>query len=180
METYSLITHRPDVADATADWVAAGVYVDRLVREDGRWRIAERGPSARRDRPPSQARFHSDDPQLQRLLDRAAIHDAIVSSAINLDREDGGTRHFLNNELVDLDGDVATAETYMFVTEQQADGKPSPWSNGPRRWLDEFERIDDRWVLDDREEVGNRVANEFVISAGEAAARTGNREGRRG
>ena len=180
METYSLITHRPDVADATADWVAAGVYVDRLVREDGRWRIAERGPSARRDRPPSQARFHSDDPQLQRLLDRAAIHDAIVSSAINLDREDGRTRHFLNNELVDLDGDVATAETYMFVTEQQADGKPSPWSNGPRRWLDEFERIDDRWVLDDREEVGNRVANEFVISAGEAAARTGNREGRRG
>ena len=68
----------------------------------------------------------------------------------------------------------------MFVTEQQADGKPSPWSNGPRRWVDEFERIDDRWVLDDREEVGNRVANEFVISAEEAAARTGNREGRRG
>ena len=180
METYSLITHRPDVADPTADWVAAGEYVDRLVREDGRWRIAERGPSARRDRPPSQAQFHSDDPQLQRLLDRAAIHDAIVSSAINLDREDGRTRHFLNNELVELDGDVATAETYMFVTEQQADGKPSPWSNGPRRWVDEFERIDGRWVLDDREEVGNRVANEFVISAAEAAARTGNREGRRG
>lgn len=180
METYSLITHRPDLDDPAADWVAAGEYVDRLVREDGRWRIAERGPSARRDRPPSQAQFHSDDPQLQRLLDRAAIHDAIVASAINLDREDGRTRHFLNNELVDIGDDVATAETYMFVTGEQADGKPSPWSNGPRRWLDEFERIDDRWVLDDREEVGNRVANEFVISAEEAAARTGNREGRRG
>ena len=180
METYSLITHRPDPDDPAADWVAAGEYVDRLVREDGRWRIAERGPSARRDRPPSQAQFHSDDPQLQRLLDRAAVHDAIVASAINLDREDGRTRHFLNNELVSLDGDVATAETYMFVTEQQADGKPSRWSNGPRRWVDEFERIDGRWVLDDREEVGNRVANEFVISAEEAAARTGNREGRRG
>jgi hypothetical protein len=180
METYSLITHRPDLDDPTADWVAAGEYVDRLVREGGRWRIAERGPSARRDRPPGQPQFHSQDPQLQRLLDRAAIHDAIVSSAINLDREDGRTRHFLNNELVDLDGDVAKAETYMFVTEHQADGKPSRWSNGPRRWLDELERIDGRWVLDDREEVGNRVANEFVISAAEAAARTGNREGRRG
>ena len=112
---------------------------------------------------------------MQWLLDRAAIHDAIVASAINLDREDGHTRHFLNNELVTIDGDVATAETYMYRTEQQPDGRPSPWSDGARRWLDEFERIDGRWVLDDREEVGNRVANEFVISAGEAAACTGNR-----
>ena len=172
MQTYSLITHRPDEADPTADWVAAGEYVDRLVREDGRWRIAERGPSARRDRadpdPPKPA---SDDPQVQRLLDRAAIHDVIVTSAVNLDREDGRTRHFLNNELIAIDGDVATAATYMYVTEQQDDGRPSPWSQGARRWLDEFQRVGDRWVLDDREEVGTRVANEFVISAEEAAAR---------
>jgi hypothetical protein len=175
METYSLITHRPNEDDAGTDWVAAGSYVDRLVRENGRWRIAERGPSAARERPPSQPQFRSDDPQVQRLLDRAAIHDAIVASAINLDREDGHTRHFLNNELVTLDGDLATAETYMYLSEQQPDGRPSRWSDGARRWLDEFERIDERWVLDDREEVGNRVANEFVISAAEAAARTGNR-----
>jgi hypothetical protein len=175
METYSLITHRPNEDDASTDWVAAGAYVDRLVREQGRWRIAERGPSAARERRPSQTRLQSDDPRVQRLLDRAAIHDAIVTSAINLDREDGHTRHFLNNEVVTIDGDVATAETYMYRTEQQPDGTWSPWSDGARRWLDEFERIDGRWVLDDREEVGNRVANEFVISAGEAAARTGNR-----
>jgi hypothetical protein len=178
MQTYSLITHRPDDADETADWVAAGEYVDRLVREDGRWRIAERGPSARRDRshsdPPEPA---SDDPRVRRLLDRAAIHDAIVRSAINLDREDGRTRHFLNNELIAIDGDAATAVTYLYVTEQQDDGRPSPWSQGARRWLDEFERVSDRWVLDGREEVGNRVANEFVISAEEAVARAGSRGG---
>ncbi len=115
---------------------------------------------------------------MQRLLDRAAIHDAIVASAINLDRENGRTRHFLNNELVAIDGDVATAETYMYVTEVQDDGSYSPWSQGARRWLDQFERMGDRWVLDDRDEVGNRVANEFVISAEEAAARAGSR-GRR-
>ena len=47
METYSLITHRPNERRLRTDWVAAGAYVDRLVREQGRWRIAERGPSAR-------------------------------------------------------------------------------------------------------------------------------------
>ena len=178
MQTYSLITHRPDEEDPSTDWVAAGEYIDRLVREDGRWRIAERGPSARRDRPrTSPPRPEGDDPELRRLLDRAAIHDAIVTSAIHLDREDERTRHFLDNELITIapDGDAATVETYMYVTEQHDDGTWSPWSKGARRWLDEFERVGDRWVLDNREEVGNRVANEFVISAEQAAARAGNR-----
>src|SRR5436190_2475765 len=40
-DTYSLVTHRPDDDDPSSDWVAAGQYVDRLVRERGRWRIAE-------------------------------------------------------------------------------------------------------------------------------------------
>ena len=173
MLTYSLITHRPNEEDPITDWVAAGEYVDRLVREDGRWRIAERGPSARRDGPPSSPMLESADPQVQRLLDRAAIHDAIVASAIHLDREDGHTRHFLNNELIAIAEDTATAETYLYVTEQRKDGSRSPWSEGARRWLDEFQRVGERWVLDDREEVGNRVANEFVISADEAAARAG-------
>ncbi len=173
MQTYSLITHRPNEEDNTTDWVAAGQYVDRLVRGGGRWRIAERGPSARRDRldtdPPKP---RSDDPEVQRLLDRAAIHDVIVISALNLDHENGRTRHFLNNERIAIDGDVATAETYLYVTEQQDNGRPSPWSKGARRWLDRFRRVGDRWMLDDRQEVSTRVANELVISAEEAAART--------
>jgi hypothetical protein len=179
-ETYSLVTHRPDGDDPSSDWVAAGQYVDRLVRERGRWRIAERGPSARRPRPAAPITATTDDPRVQRLLDRAAIHDVIVGSALAMDRERASTRHFLNNELVAVDGDEATVETYVYVTEQQADGRPSPWSNAPRRWLDHLRRVDGRWVLDHRREESTRVADELLISAEEAAVRAGNRRRRDG
>ncbi|MEX1008339.1 MAG: nuclear transport factor 2 family protein [Acidimicrobiia bacterium] len=180
MQTYSLITHRPNEDDPSADWVAAGQYVDRLLREHGRWRIAERGSSARSTRPEPPVAPTTDDPRVQQLLDRGAIHDVIVSSALAMDRENGRTRHFLNNELVAIEGDEATAETYMYVTEQQDDGRPSPWSKGARRWLDRFRRVDRRWVLEERQELSNRVAEELLITADEAATRAGSRRSRDG
>ncbi len=180
MQTYSLITHRPNEEDSSTDWVAAGQYVDRLVREEGRWRIAERGPSARTTRPEPPVPPAADDPRVEELLDRAAIHDVIVASALAMDRAHGSTRHFLNNELVAIDGDVATAETYMYITEQQDDGRPSPWSKGARRWLDRLRRVDHGWVLGERQEVSNRVADELLITADEAAARAGSRRSRDG
>ncbi|HXY91418.1 MAG TPA: nuclear transport factor 2 family protein [Acidimicrobiia bacterium] len=170
-QTYSLITHRPDPNDSASDWVAEGRYVDHLVRETGRWRIADRGTAAARHRTGDAAVPVSDDPGVRHLLDRAAIHDAIVSSALAMDRRDRGSRHFLNNELVDVDGDEASAETYCFVTERQADGRPSPWNHGARKWLDRLRRVDGRWVLDERRETTNRVADTMVINAAEAAAR---------
>jgi SnoaL-like domain len=175
MQTYSLITHRPENDDASTHWVAAGGYVDRLVREGGRWRIAERGPGAARDwtEPPSVP--SSDDESVRRLLDRVAVHDVVVGSALALDAAGGRTRHFLNNQLVDLEDDAATVETYLFVTEQQDDGRPSDWSKGACRWLDVVERADGRWRLADRREVTNRVDPELVISAEEAAARAASR-----
>ena len=175
MQTYSLITHRPRDDDPSTHWVAAGRYVDRLAREGGRWRIAERGPGASResDEPPRVS--SSDDESVRRLLDRAAVHDVVVSSALALDGAEGRTRHFLNNQLVELDGDEATVETYLFVTEQKDDGRPSDWSNGARRWLDVVERVDGRWRLADRREVTNRVDEKLVISAEEAAARASGR-----
>jgi hypothetical protein len=174
-ETYSLVTHRPN-DDPASDWVAAGQYVDRLVRECGRWRIAERGPSARHPRPAAvTGRAGTDDPRVRRLLDHAAIHDVIVGSALAMDRESGRTRHLLNNELVAIEGDEATVETYVYVTQQQEDGRPSPWSNAPRRWVDHLRRVDGRWVLEHRRDESTRVAEELLITAEEAAVRAGNR-----
>ena len=174
MVNNALITHRPNEGDVSSDWVAAARYVDRLVREDGRWRIAERGPSASRDLSNLPAVPASDDPRVRHLLDRAAIHDVIVASAHALDAEDGRHR-LLNNELVEIDGDDATAETYLYVTETAADGRPSPWSRGARRWVDRLHRVDRRWSLTDRAEVDNRVDGALVIDAAEAAARAGGR-----
>jgi hypothetical protein len=110
---------------------------------------------------------------VQWLLDRAAIHDVIVSSAYALDRNGGGTRHFLNNEVLAVDGDEATAETYLFVTVQQDDGRPSPWNRGARLWIDRLRRTRGRWELVAREEVDTRVADELVIGPEEAEARAG-------
>jgi hypothetical protein len=173
----ALITHRPDEADPSADWVAAARYVDRLAREGGRWRIAERGPSAGRAASPATVP-PSADPEVRRLLDRAGVHDAIVASAHALDADDGRHR-LLNNERIVVDGDVADAETYLYVTEPDGRGRPTPWSHGARRWLDRLRRDGDRWTIVARDEVANRVDGGLVVDAAEASARAGGRHAHR-
>lgn len=43
-QTYAMITHRPTEDPEAAEWTVGGPsYRDRLVREQGRWRVAERG-----------------------------------------------------------------------------------------------------------------------------------------
>ena len=174
MTTYSLVTHRPNENDPDAEWVAAGIYRDRLVREHGRWRIRDRGPTAyadhfEEDLVPMPA---SEDPRVQALLDRAEIHDAVVRSALALDEQNGGlTHHFLNNQLVAIerrdDGDRADAETYLFRVERdEPGGRPSPWSDGARRWVDDSARVDGRWSLVAHVEHTNRVADELVLEGG--------------
>ena len=171
MHTYSLVTHRPDDADVSGHWFAAGRYLDHLVREDGRWRIAHRGPSAHDGRPAPRAAPSSDDARVQGLLDRAAVHDAIVNSAIASDAKNGSTRHLVNNERIEVAGDEATAQTYVYVTEQGSDGRPSPWSRGARRWIDRLRRVGKEWRVVDRVDETTRVPDELMISADEAAAR---------
>lgn len=164
--TYSLITHRPREGDRDAEWTSAGRYVDRFARVGGRWRIAERGPTAHRDRavapagPPGSA-----DPRVTALVDRALVHDTIVRSAIALDDDaDGRTHHFSNNQLVEVAGDRARAVTYLYVMERDAGGRPSSWSDRPRRWVDGLVRAGEGWDLASREELTNRVADELVIT----------------
>ena len=164
--TYSLITHRPREDDPEAEWVAAGRYVDRLARVDGEWRIADRGARAHAGRPARLAApTAGDDARVVALVDRAVVHDVIVRSAIDSDDASGGTtHHFLNNQLVEIDGDRAHAETYLFAVEREAPGAPpSPWSDGARRWLDELVRGDGGWELAGRREVTNRVPDELVL-----------------
>jgi hypothetical protein len=179
MQTYSIVTHRPDDGDQSGHWFAAGRYVDHLVREDGRWRIADRGPSAHDRRPERRAAPRSDDARVQRLVDRAFIQDAIVDSALAVDAENGATRHLLNNQLIEVDGDDATAQSYVYVTEQGANGRPSPWSQGARRWRDRWQRVDTGWRLVDRADETTRVPGELMISADEAAARARQRSATR-
>jgi hypothetical protein len=174
MVNHALITHRPNEADPSADWVAASRYVDRLVREDGRWRIAERGPSAVRGRVGPAPAPVSEDTRVRRLLDRAAIQDIVVASAHASDAADGRHR-VLNNQMLEIDGDDAKVETYLYVTEPGEGGRPSPWSRGARRWVDRLRRDEGAWSLVDRSEVDNRVDDELVIDATEAAARAGGR-----
>jgi hypothetical protein len=108
---------------------------------------------------------------VQRLLDRAAIHDTVVSSALALDGNDERTRHFLNNQLVTIDGDEAAAQTYAYVTERRPDGTQSPWSQGARRWVDRLRRVDGGWTIVNREVQTTRLTDEMVITADEAARR---------
>jgi hypothetical protein len=171
MYTYSLVTHRPDEADSSGHWFAAGRYLDHLVREHGRWRIAHRGPSAHDRRPARGARPRSDDARVRALLDRAAVHDAIVQSAIAIDGQHGSTLHLLNNHRIDIAGDEATAQTYVYVTDQGTDGRPTPWSQGARRWVDRLRRVDDEWRVVNRVDETTRVAEDLRITADEAATR---------
>jgi hypothetical protein len=175
MQTYSLVTHRPDEADASGHWFAAGRYLDHLVREEGRWGIAHRGPSAQRRGAERPTVPRSDDTRAQRLVDRAAIGDTIVRSALARDAH-GDTRHLVNNLVIDIEGDEATAQTYVYATEQGTDGRPSPWSQGARRWIDRLRRVGDAWQLVDRVEETTRVADELMITADEAASRARARE----
>jgi hypothetical protein len=116
----------------------------------------------------------SEDTRVRRLLDRAAIQDIVVASAHASDAADGRHR-VLNNQMLEIDGDDAKVETYLYVTEPGEGGRPSPWSRGARRWVDRLRRDEGAWSLVDRSEVDNRVDDELVIDATEAAARAGGR-----
>jgi hypothetical protein len=104
-------------------------------------------------------------PRIEALLVRAHVHDAVVRSAIDRDDGSGGHTHsFVNNQLVALDGDRASAETYLYAMDRAEPGaRPSRWSDGARRWVDELERDEAGWRVVSRDELTNRVADELVL-----------------
>lgn len=112
--TYAMISHRPPTpASETSDsgtgripaglvpgeWMTAGpIYRDRLVRQDGRWRIAERGgtipvagsgsPSAPSAAPADLAGGRPADPMVAWLADRELIRHTTTRWNLALDLHD--------------------------------------------------------------------------------------------
>ena len=195
--TYSMITHRPKGEDESAEWTVGGPsYRDRLVRENERWKIANRGDSVAWSPARHSLATPSPDPIVQWLLDRADIAQLIATVAFATDSEDRElletcftphfelldengsvidrglfvtasgkptpaaqqTCHFLGNQLIELMGNEARTETYAYVTRRDRSGDPlSPWSRGPRRFVDELVRVDDQWYIAKRQIKTNRV-----------------------
>src|SRR3954454_13411866 len=89
----ALITLR-DHSDPPTEFTAPGyLYVDELVREDGRWKLAGRNRDDAEARPRAitaitPEMLSNDDPVVRWLLDRAAISDLIAAAALAVDRRD--------------------------------------------------------------------------------------------
>ncbi len=90
-QTYVMVTRRDEPEDERR-WGQRTALVsshrDRLVRERGAWKIAERGPQVTSIPTGAGELSTSDDPTVQRLLDRASIHDVIACAAVGTDRRD--------------------------------------------------------------------------------------------
>lgn len=90
METYAMVTHEhndPLTGFAHRWTTSGGRYIDKVKRHNGHWLIAERGGETPRVRT-GMTYPTSSDPDVQHLLDRAAIEDVIARFTFALDRRD--------------------------------------------------------------------------------------------
>ena len=168
-ESYALVT--PFDADGDRARPAAVItpqrWSHRCDRVDGRWQVVGHvvdGPDLIPDLP---AVPTTDDPRVRPLLDRAAVLDVVVHAARAADRRDDGARHwsFTNNHLVDLAGDEATVQSYVFEIDQPS-GAPAPtsWTDGARRYLDSVRRDrDGGWRLVRRDIADNVMPDDKVM-----------------
>ena len=191
--TYAMITHRPQ------EYLSAGpAYRDRLVREDGGWRIAERGIelpdlSGATDLPDPASLA----PDLAWLVDRELIRHTTTQWVVALDQGDdelalsclaptftvtlepggpeisdaaelsrvlkagppaGRTCHWPGNQLIDLTGDEARVETYVYRSERESEASGfTGWPEGALRLTDRMVRVDGRWRVTERRVSTNRV-----------------------
>lgn len=67
------------------------------------------------------------------------------------------TNHFVGNQRINLRGDRAEVETYYFLTHRDGFGDSSPWSRGARKFKDRLVKQGDRWLIEEREIVTNRL-----------------------
>lgn len=56
--------------------------------------------------------------------------------------------HFIGNQLVEIDGNVAHAETYYLFASMNKEGAPFSFAGG--RYIDRLEKRDGRWAIADR------------------------------
>ena len=153
-----ITTREQPIADVPPDWRrpkpreqhAVAWHANRLVRDGGRWRIAERRLGGRPDPLPVPAPPRSAKGEVERLLDTAQIRDCVATLACAIERKDtfavesrlhpdfaGGGRdaaarwiatveqrgevaHILGNQRVRFDRETASVQTYAYVVSREA------------------------------------------------------------
>jgi hypothetical protein len=75
-----------------------------------------------------------------------------------------GTWLFMNNHLVDIAGDEATVQSYVFIIERPAGAdEPLSWTEGARRFIDRLQRDGNGWRVVERRVETNMMPEDKVI-----------------
>jgi ketosteroid isomerase-like protein len=95
--------------------------------------------------------------------------EAFIEWAVELMDEVAMTMHFVGNQIVDVDGDVAWHEAYClaFHRLKSTDGSPAVDWVVNVRYLDKMERRDGRWKIADRLVVHDLDRRDLVAGNGE-------------
>lgn len=129
----------PDGKTEDREYLTPTVHLERI---DGRWAIGGEGTDEAGDHP------SSSDAVVQELIDRAEIADVITDSVT----DDGRTFHLLGNQLIDIGGDEASVETYVYIARDN-----DHWAHGAARFVDNMQRTDGRWRIANREVADNHT-----------------------
>jgi hypothetical protein len=75
-----------------------------------------------------------------------------------------GTWLFMNNHLVEVDGDEATVQSYVFIIERPAGAaEPLSWTEGARRFVDRLQRDGEGWRVVERRVETNMMPDDKVM-----------------
>jgi uncharacterized protein (TIGR02246 family) len=77
---------------------------------------------------------------------RTEGRDAILKMGEGIRQSGTGSRHWVTNVIVDVDGDEATSESYLMMVSQSAE--PAIRASGVYR--DRLRRVDGRWRFSER------------------------------
>ena len=89
-----------------------------------------------------------------------ALLDVLRSTMWAMD----GTWLFMNNHLVEISGDAARVQSYVFIIERPAGAsEPNSWTEGARRFIDRLERDGDGWHLLERRVEDNMMPDDKVM-----------------
>lgn len=150
VHSVALITSRDE--ERKRERTTGAHYIDRFERIRGRWKIRERAHPGLEPAAPFRGAPQSPDPEVQRLIDRAAVRECVARSA--LESSDAETTHFVGNQRVELSGDRARVESYVYVTARE-----KPWSHGAVRYVDRLGRDGEGWRIEERQVSDNRISD---------------------
>ena len=89
-----------------------------------------------------------------------ALLDVLRSTMWAMD----GTWLFMNNHLVEISGDAARVQSYVFIIERPAGAsEPNSWTEGACRFIDRLERDGDGWRMLERRVEDNMMPDDKVM-----------------